>query len=135
VIPFPKPQITTVTAFKSQFAGLVHTLDTKYMIRWKQVLPTIIESQDDTTLNFKGAENYDFRTSLLANTDMALSLVDISEFPIYEVFKGSYTQGPTTQQTSYELQLDDVIYADLNQSTGLVQTKDPVEAGIFTGTL
>jgi hypothetical protein len=133
IIPFPKPLNMTVTEFKNQFAGKIHTLDTKYMIRWKQLLPTIIESQDDTTLNFKGAENYDFRTSLLANTDLAVNYVDISEFPIYEVFKGTYTKGPTTQQDSHELQLDDVLYADLNQSTGMVQTKDPIEAGIFTG--
>ena len=134
-IPVPKKQMMTVTEYKSKFDGKVHTKDPRYLLRWKQILPVLIEPQDGETVSYKSVDVYDLRSAVQLNDSITIQWLDISELPLIQVTKAEDIQGGTTEPgiQNYELYLDSVFFADIDQSTGNLVGKEPVEAGLFTG--
>lgn len=134
-IPVPVPQAMTITDFKAIFAGHVHIKDTKYLLRWKQVLPVVVEPQDSGSVDYKSVDIYDLRTSILLDDDSILSALDFSQLPLIQVTAAQDIIGGTLdpELEDYELYLDDVIFADVEVSTGRLIAKNPVEVGLFTG--
>lgn len=132
-VPFPSPQQKTISEFVANFAGKVHTKDARYLLRWLQVLPVVVQPQDSGSVSYKSVDTYDISTSILLNDSGLVSLLDFSQLPLTQVTKAEDIQGGTTnpELQDYELYLDDVIYADLDQATGKLTSKDPVEAGLF----
>lgn len=134
-IPVPRPQDMTVAEFVDIFTGHVHIKDPKYLLRWKQVLPVVIEPQDSESVDYKSVDIYDLRTAILLDDDSILEDLDISQLPLTQITKAEDQQGGTLdpELEDYELYLDTVIFADVDVATGKLIAKDPVEAGIFTG--
>lgn len=134
-IPFPKPYVMTVTDFKALFTGKVHLADPKYLIRWKQVLPVTIQPQDSGSLPYTSIVLYDIRTALLTNDEGLFTTMDDSYLPLTQISKAEDVEGgilnPDFQD--YELELDQIVFVDIETSTGRLIGKDPVDAGIFTG--
>lgn len=136
-IPFPKPQLQTVQEFKDQFDGMVSTKSDRYTLRWQQVLPVVIEPQDSNSINYKSADKFDLVTAIPLSDENALSYLDISQLPLTQISKTTDIKGGTTDPDiqDYPLELHYVHFVDVDQSTGTLITKDPTEAGIFTGGL
>lgn len=134
-IPVPKPLNMTIADFTDLFAGHVHIKDPKYLLRWKQVLPVVVEPQDSGSVDYKSVDIYDLRTSILLDDDSLLEELDFSQLPLIQVTKAEDIQGGVLdpELDDYELYLDNVIFADVDQATGKLIAKDAVEAGIFTG--
>lgn len=134
-IPVPQPQAMTLAAFIAQFDGHVHIKDTKYLLRWKQILPVIIQPQDTGSVDYQSVDVYDLRTSILLDDDSLISALDFSQLPLTQVTQATDVIGGVLDPdlTDYELYLDNVVFADVDQSTGRLIAKDPVEAGLFTG--
>ena len=130
-IPVPKKILSNISDYRKAFEGKVHTNDNKYLLRWKLVLPVQIIPQDIETLPYKSVDVYDFRTSIQLNDPILLKLLDISQLPLVQITVARDVVGGTLLTTDYELELDQIIYADIDQSSGKLITKDPVEAGIF----
>jgi hypothetical protein len=133
-IPVPKQQQMTVAEYKAAFDGKVHIKDLKYLLRWKQILPVVIEPQDSNAVDYKSVDVYDLRTSILINDQQLLAYIDISELPLTQITVAQDLFGGTTNEEvqDYELYLDTILFADVDQSTGHLVGKDPVDAGIFT---
>lgn len=134
-VPVPKKLQMTVDEFKAIFDGHVHIKDTKYLLRWKQILPVVIEPQDSNSVDYKSVDIYDLRTSILLNDPLLVDRLNFSQLPLVQVTKAEDIQGGTLDPgiENFELYLDDVIFADVDQATGKLIAKDVVEAGIFTG--
>jgi hypothetical protein len=134
-IPVPKKQMMTVAEYKSKFDGKVHTKDPRYLLRWKQILPVMVEPQDGESASYKSVDVYDLRTAVQLSDSVVIQWLDISELPLIQVTKAEDIQGGTMDSgiQNHELYLDSVFFADINQSTGSLIGKNPVEAGIFAG--
>ncbi len=134
-IPFPKPQQITETEFKAQFDGKCHLADMKYLLRWKLVLPVIIQPQDPDSVSYTSVVVYDLRTAFLVNDPTMIDKINFSQIPLTQVSEAHDTTGGTTSDDfqDYELELDQIVFVDVEQSTGRLIGKNPVDAGIFTG--
>src|SRR5271157_1364682 len=134
-IPVPFSQTITMAAYMALFEGAVTTKATKYLLRWTQVKPVIIEPQDTGSTSFKSTDIFDLRTSINLLNPSLISSLNISKLPLVQVTQAIDIQGGTLDPSFVDvpLYMDFITYADLNTATGQLIAKDPVDAGIFIG--